>query len=159
MAVTEMEDDLIFRRSAAGAPLAIALAAALLVASLALSDPVSSWTAFFLGVGMLAISLARLASRKEFLRLFDDGVEFDTLLYVTRVRWAHVESFSIDRMPQDKIIRVKCTGRFWGRKPFRLSEATWIEGGYFIPNAFEAPLEEILDALTQRLKTYRAARG
>ncbi|AUN95964.1 hypothetical protein [Pseudazoarcus pumilus] len=154
-----MDDEPIFRRSAAGAPLGVVLAAALLVAAPLLGDPFARWMAAFLGAGLLGVSLARLVARREFLRLHADGVDFDTLFYVTRLRWAHVETFRIDRLGENKVIRVKCQGRFWGRKPFALSEATWVEGGYFIPNVFEAPLEEIIERLEEGLAAWRTLQG
>ncbi len=154
-----MDDELIFRRSAAGAPLGVVLAAALLVAAPLLGEPFARWMVAFLGAGLLGVSLARLAARRECLRLYADGVEFDTLFYVTRVRWAHIESVRIDRPGENKVIRVKCQGRFWGRKPFVLSEATWIEGSYLIPNVFEAPLEEIIERIDEWLEDWRRRQG
>lgn len=154
-----MEDELIFRRSAAGAPLGVVLAVVLLVTAFLLGDPFARWMVAFLGAGLLGVSLARLVARREFLRLYADGLEFDTLFYVTRVRWAHIESVRIDRLGEDKVIRVKCRGRFWGRKPFVLSEASWVDGGYLIPNVFEAPLEEVIERLDQSLEGWRRRQG
>lgn len=154
-----MKDNLIFRRSAAGAPLGVLLAVVLLIAAPLLGDPFARWMVAFLGAGLLGVSLARLVARREFLRLYADGLEFDTLFFVTRVRWAHIESLRIDRLREDKVIRVKCSGRFWGRKPFVLSEANWVDGGYFIPNVFEAPLEEIIERLDEGLEDWRTRQG
>jgi hypothetical protein len=154
-----MDEERIFRRSAAGAPLGIALAAVLLVTALLLGDPFARWMVGFLGAGLLGVSLARLAARHECLRLHADGMDFDTLFFVTRVRWAHVESLRIEHLREDKVIRVRCSGRFWGRKPFVLSDARWVDGGYFIPNVFEAPLEEIVEQLDDALEAWHARQG
>lgn len=142
-----MEDETVFRGSAANAPFGLFVAAALLLGSLAVRDPMGWWLVIFLAGGIASVSLGRLANRCTRLSLGRDGFDYQTGLATSRMHWRDIEAFRLERFGQDKVIVVKGRGRLRGGRQFDPATALWIEGEAFIPNLFEAPLEEVLAAL------------
>src|SRR5690606_16731453 len=89
------------------------------------------------------------------LTLDDDGLSVETPFRTTRIRWRHVKELRLKRVQQNKLIIVNCTGRWQGGRPFQVSHAHWVERDYFLPNIFDAPLEEILELAESRLEQVR----
>lgn len=150
-----MQDELSFRPFKAKARISLIVSLCVMIGGLALSDPFARWLLVFLGSGWLLVSFGRICTSVETMRLDEDGIEIATPFFVTRIRWRHTDSFSLERVQQNKVIVVKCRGWFRGRKPFRASTASYVEEDYFIHNLFETPLEDVLECLDEWLERYR----
>lgn len=131
-------------------------ATATLLIGLFLPDPFARWLCVFLGLIGLLMGAAKFALSPRSLALDDDGLTVETPFRATRIRWCHVKALQLQRVQQNKLIVVNCTGRWQGRRPFKAAEARWVERDYFVPNIFNAPLEHILELCEQRLAQVRA---
>ncbi|MDX5363464.1 MAG: hypothetical protein LPJ91_04840 [Pseudazoarcus pumilus] len=127
-------------------------AAVVLLIGLFLPDPFARWLCVFLGLIGLLMGAAKFALSPRSLALDDDGLTVETPFRATRIRWRHVKALKLQRVQQNKLIVVRCTGRWQGWRPFNANKARWVEQDYFVPNLFDAPLEEILLLCEQRLE-------
>ncbi|MDX5446105.1 MAG: hypothetical protein LPJ87_08615 [Zoogloeaceae bacterium] len=145
-----------FRAPPARHLVGIAGSAAVLFVGLFLPDPFARWLCVFLGAIGLLTGAAKVALSPRTMVFDDDGFTVETPFRSTRVRWRDIRSLHLHRLQQNKVIIVKCSGRWQGGRPFRLSKARHVERDYFIPNIFDAPLERILEQAELRLEQVRA---
>lgn len=145
----------VFRAPPARHLIGLGGAAAVLLVGLSLPDPFARWLCVFLGLIGLLMGTAKFALSPRSLTLDDDGLTVETPFRATRIRWRHVKSLHLQRAQQNKLIVVHCEGRWQGWRPFKAREARWVTRDYFVPNLFDAPLEQILDLAEQRLERVR----
>lgn len=152
-----MSDVSTFHTSPVRGLAAMALSAAVLVVGLFLPDPFARWLCVFLGAGGVGMGVARIALSPRRMWLDEDGLSVETPFRTTRIRWRDITALRLERVQQNKLIIVKCRGRWQGGRPFRASIARWVERDYFIPNLFDAPLEHILEQLETRREAAKSA--
>lgn len=153
-----MNTDAIFRATPTRTLLGLAGSAVVLLIGLFLPDPFARWLCVFLGLIGLLMGTAKFALSPRVLTLDDDGLSVETPFRTTRIRWRHVKALRLQRVQQNKLIILNCTGRWQGGRPFKASEARWVERDYFVPNIFDAPLEQILESAELRLEQVRKVR-
>lgn len=122
-----------------------------------LPDPFARWFCVSLGLIGLAMGTAKYVLSPCLLTLDDDGMTVETPCRATRIRWRHVKSLNLQRMQQNKLIVVNCEGRWQGGRPFEAAKARWVTRDYFVPNLFDAPLEDIAARMQERLEAARPA--
>jgi hypothetical protein len=144
-----------FRVSPIRLLLGLAGSTVVLLIGLFLPDPFARWLCVFLGVIGLLMGAAKFALSPRLLILDDDGLSVETPFRTTRIRWRHVKALRLHRVQQNKLIIVNCTGRWQGGRPFKASQARWVERDYFVPNTFDTPLEKILELAESRLEQVR----
>lgn len=151
-----MSDAVHFQTSLTRHLIGIAGASVALLIGASLPDPFARWLCVFLGVIGLLMGAAKVALSPRTMAFDDEGFTVETPFRSTRVRWRDVQSLHLHRVQQNKLIIVKCSGRWQGGRPFKLSAARHVERDYFIPNIFDAPLEQILELAESRLEQVRA---
>lgn len=139
-----------FRAPFARHLIGLAGAAAVLLIGLFLPDPFARWLCVFLGVIGLAMGAAKYALSPRLLTLDEDGLTVETPFRATRIRWRHVKALHLQRAQQNKLIVVHCEGRWQGGRPFDPASARWVARDYFVPNIFDAPLEDIAARMQER---------
>lgn len=150
-----MDTDAVFRATSTRHLIGLAGSAVVLLIGVFLPDPFARWLCVFLGLIGLLMGSAKFALTPRLLTLDNDGMTVETPFRTTRIRWRHVKELRLHRVQQNKLIIVNCTGRWQGGRPFKASKARWVERDYFVPNIFDAPLEEILERAELRLEQAR----
>ena len=128
----------------------IAGSATVLLVGLFLPDPFARWLCVFLGVIGLLMGAAKAALSPRIMVFDDQGFTVETPFRSTRVRWRDIRSLHLRRVQQNKVIVVKCSGRWQGWRPFHPAKANWVSRDYFVPNIFDAPLEDIAARMQER---------
>lgn len=139
--------------------LAFAGSAVVLLIGLFLPDPFARWLCVFLGLIGVLMGAAKIALSPRRMALDNDGLSVETPFRTTRIRWRDVESLRLQRVLQNKLIIVKCRGRWQGGRPFKLAAARYVERDYFIPNIFDAPLETVLRHIDDCLLQWEQRNG
>lgn len=138
-----MDTDAVFRATSTRHLIGLAGSAVVLLIGVFLPDPFARWLCVFLGIIGLLMGAAKYVLTPRSLTLDDDGLTVETPFRSTRIRWRHVKALRLHRVQQNKLIIVNCSGRWQGGRPFKASKAHWVERDYFVPNIFDAPLEDI----------------
>lgn len=144
-----------YRAASARHLLGLAGSAAVLLVGLFLPDPFARWLCVFLGLIALLMGAAKYALSPRSLTLDYDGLTVETPFRATRIRWRHIKALRLQRVQQSKLIVVSCEGRWQGGRPFDAAKARWVTRDYFVPNLFDAPLEQLLEQCEQRLAQVR----
>ena len=110
-------------------------------------------TIVFFGLGV-PLSLLMLLPNATYLRLDEEGFEMRSVFRNNRYRWTDVAGFTIGSLRGAKMIAIHFRHDF---KPQRLARSmaaalAGMEGA--IPNHYNAPLEEILEALNAWRQRY-----
>jgi hypothetical protein len=100
----------------------------------------------FFGLGLL-VSLLMMLPGSTYLKLDESGFEMSSLFRRHRLRWDEVDGFGLAAVADQRMIAIAYNDTYRQQAAARrLSSAmTGLEGA--IPNHYEAPIEEIIEAL------------